>query len=74
MPKETGVDFYTIGVAHVPVPFVHGFVDCGHCTRCFQRRGFETYGCDLMDRIVICKEDLDKRHPECPVEIQDTPF
>lgn len=74
MAKENGVDFYTIGVATIPVPFVHGLCDCGHCTRCHKRDGFDTYRCELIDRAIICKQDLAKRHPECPVQLDDLPF
>ena len=62
MPSDSSVEFYAFAV------------DCGHCSRAHRRDGFRSYRCDLLDRSIIEPEDLDKRLPDCPAELDELPF
>lgn len=74
MPSDSSVEFYAFAVASVPVWYSHGICDCGHCSRAHRRDGFRSYRCDLLDRSIIEPEDLDKRLPDCPAELDELPF
>ena len=73
MARENSVDFYTTGVIRMNIHFPNGMADCRHCRFCRFREAFNTYQCSLTDDFME-KYDLDMRHPNCPVELHDTPF
>lgn len=68
-----GVSSYAHGVAAVDVYFPDGRVDCKHCPY-IRYRGEPTFTCYcalIPTYTAIDRSDLDQRHFECPVVMED---
>ena len=73
MEHDQSVEFYTDGLVKMRVYFPHGMVDCRHCHFCRDREYRGLFQCVLTDDYIE-RYALDERHPNCPIEIQETPF
>ena len=78
---ENGVEFYAIGRLTAPVPFFDGYADCRHCPTCVSDRDFNLYRCKLAQefpmlglQFTIRGGELDRRHEQCPLDLDDLPF
>ena len=67
------VEFYTIGMVKMRLPFPHGKVDCRHCRFLKYREAIGLFQCALTD-VLIEKIHIDERNEFCPVELDETPF
>ena len=76
---DGGVEFYAFGTITAPVPFYDGIADCRHCPKCWYDKAFGLYRCKLVDEFPILGltftiSEIDKRHDDCPLNLDDLPF
>lgn len=70
---DNAVEFYAVGRINMRICFPHGKVDCRHCRFCRHKEAYGLFQCALTDDYIE-KYQLDERHENCPVELDDTPF
>ncbi len=64
--KDSGVSWYTKGIAQLDVYFPEGKTNCRYCTFCKCNKDFNTFKCMLTEEYIL-KENLSQRGRLYPI-------
>lgn len=73
MLYENGVDWYTKGIATVPVYYPSGNADCRHCSFIGTNKTLDIAYCKFTGEYIE-RNMLNKRGAQCPVVFEETTF
>lgn len=75
MAFESGVSWYTTGVASVPISFPEGEIRCQYCRFLRYNKDFRHYRCGLgLEEDYIMDPFSYDRGPNCPIIFEKTEF
>ena len=71
--QDSSVTMYAHGTLVYQVHFPHGKADCRHCPYSYYSEPYKLFRCTFT-RAYMEYAEMNQRHWECPIQLDDVPF